>query len=376
MAILHADAVKASSSSLNTTQRWNDLHRAKWNDVDKAHREVFDSYAQDIRSRLASSLGVTPEDEAASTWHAKLSEAVNLGCPADFSSRCNDADDGHGGACPSNKVDAGGLSVYAVEKLQARCRQLHHLLFDDCSISAKLRSLLLPSAWSDGRSSNGGDNSRPINVVSLGGGPGYDHVALCIAAKFLHRIQPQCSKFQTRHIRTQVFDLFDEDWKYVMATLGECAHQSFVTGDSGGSSDFSEAEGSNSFRRDISMHHCDIRKGLDDVVHSDLAKAVETVNIICVQFVLHENSSFILDEGSGCPEEGATLSGAMQDILERSPLGCTMIVCDSSNTLFPALKNTAKRYGWEFWGDDERRGEGQKIGNLGPRSFVLLEKVK
>ena len=153
-----------------------------------------------------------------------------------------------------------------------------------------------------------------------------------------------------------------------MATLGKCTHQSFMIGDcDGDSSDYS----------DISMHHCDIRKGLEDGVHSDLATAVETVDIICVQFVLHENSSFILDEGKGYPEEeeGATLSGAMQDIFERSPLGCIMIVCDSSNALFPALKNTAKRYGWKYWGDDEQRGEGQKIGNLGPKSFVLLEKV-
>jgi hypothetical protein len=192
-------------------------------------------------------------------------------------------------------------------------------------------------------------------------------VAISIAAKFFYRIQPNCSQFETRRIRTQVFDLFDEDWKHTMATLGECTLQSFMAGDRDGV--FSNIS-------DISMHHCDIRKGLDDVVvHSDLATAVETVDIVCVQFVLHENSSFILNEEKGHPEEGATLSGAMQDIFERCPLGCTMIVCDSSNALFPALKNTAKRYGWKYWGDDEQRGEGQKIGNLGPKSFVLLEKV-
>ena len=367
MAVLHADGVEAASSSLNTTQRWNDLHKAKWNDVEKAHREVFDHYIQDIRFRLASSLGVTPEDEAASTWHAKLSEAVNLGRPADFSSQSNGDDDGDGSAILSNKVVAGRLSVYAVEKLNARSRQLYRLLFDDCSISAKLRSLLLPSASSDSGSCNDcADSARPINVVSLGGGPGYDHVAISIAAKFFYRIQPHFSQFETRRIRTQVFDLFDEDWKHTMATLGKCTHQSFMTGDrDGDSSDYN----------DISMHHCDIRKGLQDGVHSDLATAVETVDIICVQFVLHENSSFILNEGKGYPEEGATLSGAMQDIFDRSPLGCIMIVCDSSNALFPALKNTAKRYGWKYWGDDEQRGEGQKIGNLGPKSFVLLEKV-
>ena len=152
-----------------------------------------------------------------------------------------------------------------------------------------------------------------------------------------------------------------------MATLGKCTFQSFMTGDrDGDSSDYN----------DISMHHCDIRKGLQDEVHSDLATAVETVDIICVQFVLHENSSFILNEGCEYPgEDATTLSGAMQDIFERSPLGCIMIVCDSSNALFPALKNTATRYGWKYWGDDEQRGEGQKIGNLGPKSFVLLEKV-
>lgn len=361
IAVLQDEALEAVTSSLNTTQRWNDLHKARWNDVDKAHREVFDSYIQDMRVLLGSSLGVTPEDEAASTWHEKLSEAVNLGRPADFSSK-----------------SGGELSVYAVEKFQARCRQLYHLLFDNnCDISAKLRSLLLPSAQPDGSNNNGDDKVKPINVVSLGGGPGYDHVALCIAAKFFHRAQPNSREFEVRHVRTQVFDLFDNDWEPVMSTLEKCANQAFLAETAKDSTGCRNERSSGS---NMSMHHCDIRKGLDGVCHADLVNAIENVDVICISFVLHENASFILDKGHASHwaddhSSEAILVGAMRDIFERSPLGSIMVVMDSSNTLFPALKNTAKKYGWMFRGDDERRVEGQKIDNLGPKSFVLLERV-
>ena len=360
MAVLQDEALEAAASSLNTTQRWNDLHKARWNDVDKAHREVFDGYIQDIRVRLASSLDVTPEDEAASTWHEKLSEAVNLGRPADFSSK-----------------SGGELGVYTVEKLQARCRQMHHLNFDNCDISAKLRSLLLPSHLPDGSNSSGDDRARPINAVSLGGGPGYDHVALCIGANFLHRAQPNSREFEVRHVQTQVFDLFDKDWKPVMSTLEECENQTFLAETAKDSTDRSNKRRSGS---KMSMHHCDIRKGLDDVCHADLANAIESADVICVSFVLHENASFILDEGHDFHGEDdfsseAILAGAMRDVFEQSPLGTIMVVMDSSNTLFPALKNTAKKHGWVFRGDDERRVEGQKIDNLGPKSFVLLERI-
>jgi len=102
--------------------------------------------------------------------------------------------------------------------------------------------------------------------------------------------------------------------------------------------------------------------------------------VICVSFVLHENASFILDEDdTSHGEDGFSsevmLAGAMRDVFEQSPLGTIMVLMDSSNALVPALKKTAKKYGWIYWGDDERRLEGQKIDNLGPKSFVLLERI-
>jgi len=149
-----------------------------------------------------------------------------------------------------------------------------------------------------------------------------------------------------------------------MSTLGNCTNQTFQ-----------RSSGS-----EMSINHCDIRKGLDDICHADLAKAIENVDVICVSFVLHENASFVLDEGHDSHGEDdlsseAILAGAMRDVFEQSPLGTVMVVMDSSNTLFPALKNTAKKHGWMFQGDDERRVEGQKIDNLGPKSFVLLERI-
>jgi len=396
ISILQAEARAASASSVdgettyytNTNQRWNDLHKAKCNNIDKGHREAFNQIMDETRRLLADRLGITPEDEAASSWQVELTRAVELGRPADFSARTESEsesdvrnDERDGARARQDEHDAGRcIRIYAVEKLQARCRQLHHLVFNDDAVSGRVRSLLLPlplsSLLSSGNNDNACTSDKGINVISLGGGPGYDHVALCLAAKFLHDVQPQRHMMRSRRITTQIFDLFDRDWGPIMVSLGECCHQGLLNG----SRSSSEEDGSHATTtdcRNMSMHHADIRMGLDDAGNSDLSRALDSVDIICVQFVLHENASYIFLEDSSSTGDRLQqrIQGAMKDVLERAPLGTIMICTDSSNAMFPPLKNTARAYGWAYLGDEEKRAKGDKMAFLGPKSYVILERL-
>jgi hypothetical protein len=259
-----------------------------------------------------------------------------------------------------------------VEKLQARCRQLHHLIFSDDVLAGRVRSqFLLPLCQSDGDFHDG-----VVNVISLGGGPGYDHVALCLAAKFLCDIQPLRNMLETRVIRTRVYDLFDDDWAPVMAALAECCHQGLLA-DTHGSEDGSCRSNDNCNNgSNMTMHHADLRLGLDETPHTDLKHAVESAHIICAQFVLHENSSFILEDKEINGKQQQRIGGTMKDIFAQASLGTIMICTDSANTLFPPLKETAKEYGWIYFGDEEQREKREKLTYLGPKSYVILERIK
>lgn len=310
------------------TQRCLDMHRSKYNDLDKAQRTVFGGTIAQLKARLADRLNVSPEDEGASQWHKQLTRAVELGQPAEFS---------------ANNEDEQCIKVYAVEKLQPRCRQLHHLIFHDNSFCAKIRSKLLPSAT----------NSLTTHCMSLGGGPGFDHVSFCIATKFLHDIQPKRSDLLPNRIKTQVYDLYNDDWEPVMESLGEC---------------FDDQE-------HLTMHHVDLRLDLADEAHEQLRSSLQTVDIIIAQFVLHENASFIAQdvEIDGVPQK--QIVGVMRDILTMAPAGTIMIITDSANTLFPYLKDAANKNGWTYLcAEEQLREEGKRRAYLGPKSFLILER--
>jgi len=310
------------------TQRCLDMHRAKYNDLDKAQRTVFGGTIAPLKARLSERLNVSPEDEGASKWHRQLTRAVELGKPAEFSANNNDDQ------C---------IKVYAVEKLQPRCRQLHHLIFHDNSFCAKIRSKLLPSAT----------NSLTTNCISLGGGPGFDHVSFCVAAKFLHDIQPKRSELLPNRIKTQVYDLYNNDWEPVMEALGECYDQ----------------------EHNLTMHHVDLRLNLADEAHEQLRSSLQTVDIICAQFVLHENASFLAQEVEIDGVHQMQIVGVMKDIVTMAPAGTILIITDSTNTLFPYLKDAANQHGWTYLcAEEQLREQGKRRAYLGPKSFLILER--
>ena len=337
IAILQAEAALQSADI--KTQRWYDIHKSKCNNIQKAHRYEFTRLMNKIHQSLMNRLDVSLSDVKESQWQEELTAAVELGRPGDFSS--NDI-------C---------LKVYTVEKLHARCRQLHHLLFNDDEFVSKIRSLLLPVPISGA--------ARQLNIISIGGGPGYDHVSLCLVAKFLHEIQPQHTLMKRRHIRTQVFDLFDESWQPVMMTLNECLYGCLDDDDTN-----NRVDSTSRYHDTMTMHHGDLRLSLDDINNIDLAQALEHVDVICIQFCLHENASFIKGDDHDQPR----IRGVLLDIFKKSPVGTVMIITDSVNTLFPLLKRTANGYGWRYLGDEEVRKSEKSLAFQGPKNYIMLER--
>ena len=364
-------ATEHEAAGTNTTQRWIDLHNAKCNNVNKAYRSEFNRIIDKIRYMLAARLDVTSNDIKSSTWQGELKRAVILGSPADFSYS-------EVGLC---------LKVYAIEKLQARCRQLHHLLFNDDKVCSRVRSLLVPlPTTAPTVSANYNDNididdsvtGNTVNVISLGGGPGYDHVALTLVAKFLHDIQPHRTILRRRCIRTRVFDLFDKDWEPIMKSLSQCLHETLENDDTNNDYDSINTNGVDD-SINMTMHHADLRWGLDNTSNRDLAQALETVDIICIQFCLHENASFIKEYAGKDDHEQQQrqrLRGIMRDIFNEARIGTKVIITDSAKTLFPLLKCTAKDCGWGYYGDEELRNSGRKLTFHGPKSYVILERLQ
>eukprot|EP00956_Cyclotella_meneghiniana_P022765 scaffold43428_cov22-Cyclotella_meneghiniana.AAC.1 len=305
------------------TQRCLDLHKAKYNDLDKAQRTVFGITIAQLRARLTDKLNVTANDVNESQWHTQLTLAVKSGQPAEFTSNNTDKQ------C--------NIKVYAVEKLQPRCRQLHNLIFHDNSLCAKIRSKLLPS--------NNLENAT-TNCISLGGGPGFDHVSFCIAAQFLYDIQPHRNVLLPKRVKTEVYDLYNHDWKPVMESLDECFED----------------------EKNLTMHHVDLRLDLANEKHEQLRTSLPSVDIICVQYVLHENASFIVNDQN-------QIIGVMRDLFIMAPVGTVMIITDSSNKLFRCLKDAANENGWTYLCSEELLDEGKRRAYLGPKSFLVLERI-
>ena len=121
----------------------------------------------------------------------------------------------------------------------------------------------------------------------------------------------------------------------------------------------------------ITMHHCESRMGLGDIQNRELKDVLGRTDVICLQCVLHENSSMIAPVMDNCNSIAKTRR-AVFDLLKKVKLGTFMTCADSNNFVWPALKASAETCGWLFLGDVEKDG---KIA-FGPKSFVIVERVK
>ena len=323
--MLHRMEQSQPSNESNRTQRWMDLHNAKYNSLDRACRAIFDARIDRMKQVLSSNLGVVNADDT--DWRIKLSSAVVAGKPADF-------------ACVASN------EVYTLNRIKPRCRQLHHLIMHDNPFSRRVRAYLLPSVGIDN------EIQTAVRVVSLGGGPAFDHIAISLAQRFLLDVlrRPDHSRVVARPISSQVFDLFADEWKPIVEAVQTCLQ---------------DCPG------DVSLHRADLRKCLDESGNDDLRLAIEKADLIVAMFVLHENRSTILQGG---PDE-QRINGALKSIFERAQIGTMLICCDSANTLYPAMRAKALHSGWTVLGDEELRDQKKRLAYLGPKAFLIFERV-
>ena len=84
-------------------------------------------------------------------------------------------------------------------------------MMDYNPILKRIRKLLLSEVLCENTDVN--VVGEDVSVFSIGGGPCYEHLLLCILASFLRHVQSSVNwnSFRTRVVRTRVFDLFDDD---------------------------------------------------------------------------------------------------------------------------------------------------------------------
>ncbi|GFH44563.1 hypothetical protein CTEN210_01037 [Chaetoceros tenuissimus] len=314
--------------------------------ISKAHREFFNIFIQKLKSILVSKFQSIDHDvdynrliksyrnkNDYNPWTQDLNNAVKKGEPADFSNE------------QKNRM-------YTLQKLDTRTRYLYLLMMDDNIIADRLRQMLLDKLQ------QGLDGPMSVNVCSIGGGPGYEHVAVWIVLLFLINMNKTIEVPNVK-MNTTVFDLFGE-WKDMAQSiengLAESIHE--IQNEAIATSIFQSGG--------MSMKLCDIRESLDSTkINKDLLTSLECVDIICFSFVIHENSSFILTK------DKSEVQGAILDILKKARIGTFIVFIDSNNFCWEPLKTSAKEYGWEFFGASERKC---RIIH-GPKEYVLMQRM-
>ena len=266
-------------------------------------------------------------------WTQDLNQAVKKGKPADFSNE------------KKNRM-------YTVQKLDTRTRYLYLLMMDDNIIADRLRQMLLDKLQ------QGLDGSMNLNIGSIGGGPGYEYVAMWIVLLFLVNMNKTVEVPNVK-VNTTVFDLFGE-WRDMVQSIKNGLVET-INGLQ------NEEISTNIFQSGgMSMKLCDIRESLDCTnINKNLLISLEKVDIICFSFVIHENASSILTE------DKSRVQGAILDILEKARIGTFIVFIDSNNFCWEALKASAKEYGWEYFGAAERKC---RIIH-GPKEYVLMQRM-
>ena len=195
---------------------------------------------------------------------------------------------------PADFSDPQEIRCYTVDRMEARCRYLYNLCMDDNFYSGELRRLFMPRA-----------QQQLVEVCSLGGGPGYDHIVLSIMAEFLDLCSGSGDEQLTLkrpQVKTRVFDLYDKAWGAVLDDVVE------ALGASGASA---------------SMHPCDLRAGIESPNNIDLKASVPTADLFLYNFVLHENASFVANE-----EKTDLMDTAVVNVLEGAKVGALVFCMD------------------------------------------------
>jgi hypothetical protein len=258
-------------------------------DLAAAAKDHFDQGILHVAAELARGSATSAEEHeiAGGALAAALRGALRDGVPPDFG-------------------NSAALTAYTQERLQARCRYLYTLLLCEDEICSAARQLLLPKLaplqTSAPRQSAVAEQHKPLSVLSIGGGPAFDHVALRLLSSFLASLQCRDARTSAGHpveTSTVVLDLNEAEWSAAAKAVAEAT-------DSATDALF-ERTGVEQLR----LARCDVRLALDDDANTAMASLAPTADIFVFSFVLHENAAGLLQNGGAVdpPRIGGCLTG-------------------------------------------------------------------
>jgi hypothetical protein len=213
---------------------------------------------------------------------------------------------------PANFSDEHALRCYTRERLPARCRYLYTLLLCDDPLCAAARQLLLPPPLPPPPPSEGAlpPSTPAVTVLSIGGGPGFDDLAMRLLAAFLAsmpcgggeggggsssgdgegcdggtdgvRASPPPGAPKALPVpvpvRTVVLDLFDQAWDAAAQAVTSAADRTGTGG--GGTLIGPRAPPADAPLR---LAHCDVREALDAPGNEALAALTPTAVRPCTR---------------------------------------------------------------------------------------------
>ena len=208
--------------------------------------------------------------------------------------------------------DPGALGEYTLKRLRPRCRALLEvLLAENCTSFFETLIKRVETAR---------EEDRDLCVVSLGGGPGFDAIALLAAlaaVKEASQQEPSATSATTQNCelgcRCKVFDLAPA-WSTALSAVSEAAVEIFP------------------WQTELIQLIAPV--DLRDSTNPELLEEVGKADMIIAAYVLHENEAFLL--------EGGILGGILPEVFKAAPIGIPMIFLDATHRLWPALVATAR----------------------------------
>ncbi|CAK9064373.1 unnamed protein product [Durusdinium trenchii] len=231
--------------------------------------------------------------------------------------------------------DAGALGDYTLKRLRPRCRALLEVLLAEDSVLV-LESILKRFELAEREKRE----LRVVNprllkfifaFVSLGGGPGFDAVALLAAMESFREAQLQERTHTVADLRPNTMDPLDGPrplrchvldlapaWAPALVALRSAATEIWPIC----------AEDFLQLMAPIDLRECD---------NSQVIEEISTADLVIASYVLHENEAALLKDG--------LLAGAIPDVFRSVPLGVPLIFLDATHRLWPALVHTAELQG-------------------------------
>jgi hypothetical protein len=160
-----------------------------------------------------------------------------------------------------------------------------------------------------------GKHGQTCQILSIGGGPGYDYIAMCLLSLFLQRTltNEKSQQHDTFQVRCVVFD-YELGWKDLIERLEKSTNLILShVGMRGNSCIFGGA--------------CDITQNLDETVNHNFRDQISTTDVFVCQYCIAENYTRLKDVHY-C---------FFQDLLTRSSDGTLFLFTETTHRMWPDL---------------------------------------